>query len=81
MPLVTSKQLMEKAEEGRYAVGAFNAVNMETAQGIIAAAEEENSPLIVQVTQTTLKLHGARGTGVTHLHTCREDECACSGAS
>src|SRR5690606_16833275 len=54
MPLVTSKQLMEKAEEGGYAVGAFNAVNMETAQAILKAAEEEKSPLIIQVTQTTL---------------------------
>jgi fructose-bisphosphate aldolase class II len=45
---------MEKAEEGRYAVGAFNAVNMETAQAILGAAEEERSPLIIQVTQTTL---------------------------
>lgn len=54
MPLVTSKELMEEAERGNYAVGAFNAINMETAQAIFWAAEEVRSPLILQITQTTL---------------------------
>jgi fructose-bisphosphate aldolase class II len=53
MPLVTSVELMEDAVAREYAVGAFNAINMETAQAIIAAAEAEKSPLILQVTQTT----------------------------
>jgi len=54
MPLVTTGELMAAAEQGGYAVGAFNAVNMETSQAIVSAAEEERSPLILQVTQTTL---------------------------
>jgi fructose-bisphosphate aldolase, class II len=54
MPLVTAKDLLAHADAEGYAVGAFNAINMETAQAIIQAAEEENSPVIVQVTQTTL---------------------------
>ena len=54
MPLVTSKEIVTKAQEGHYAVGAFNAVNMETAQAIVAAGLIENSPLIIQITQTTL---------------------------
>jgi fructose-bisphosphate aldolase class II len=52
--LVPSKELVEAAKAGGYAVGAFNAVNMETAQAIFAAAEKEKSPLIIQVTQTTM---------------------------
>ena len=52
--LVPSKELVEAARAGGYAVGAFNAVNMETAQAIFAAAEETRSPLIIQVTQTTM---------------------------
>ncbi|MBD3182610.1 ketose-bisphosphate aldolase [Candidatus Poribacteria bacterium] len=52
--LVPSKELVQDAKAGGYAVGAFNAVNMETAQAIFAAAERENSPLIIQVTQTTM---------------------------
>jgi fructose-bisphosphate aldolase class II len=35
-------------------VGAFNAVNLETAQAILSAAEELHSPLILQFTQTSL---------------------------
>jgi len=45
---------MQDAEARSYAVGAFNAVNLESAQAIFTAAEETRSPLILQVTQTTL---------------------------
>ena len=55
MPLVTSAELMKNAMKREYAVGAFNAINMETAQAIMAAAHAEKSPLILQVTETTLK--------------------------
>ena len=53
--LVPSKELVEAAKSGGYAVGAFNAINMETAQAIFAAAEQTRSPFIIQVTQTTMK--------------------------
>jgi len=53
--LVPSKQLVVPAREEGYAVGAFNAVNMETAQAIFAAAEKASSPFIIQITQTTLR--------------------------
>lgn len=49
MPLVTSKEMFKKAYEGHYAVGAFNVNNMEIIQGIVNAAKEEESPLILQV--------------------------------
>ncbi|MBO5776075.1 MAG: class II fructose-1,6-bisphosphate aldolase [Clostridia bacterium] len=49
MPLVTSKEMFEKAYAGGYAVGAFNVNNMEIIQGIVAAGKEENAPLILQV--------------------------------
>jgi len=49
MPLVTSKEMFKKAYEGQYAVGAFNVNNMEIIQGIVEAAQEERSPLILQV--------------------------------
>lgn len=49
MPLVTSKEMFQKAYEGGYAVGAFNVNNMEIIQGIVDAAKEENAPLILQV--------------------------------
>ena len=48
MPLVTTKDMFKKAYEGHYAVGAFNVNNMEIVQGIVDAAKEEESPLILQ---------------------------------
>ena len=49
MALVTSKEMFQKAYEGKYAVGAFNVNNMEIVQGIVDAAKVENAPLILQV--------------------------------
>lgn len=49
MPFVTTKEMFKKAYEGHYAVGAFNVNNMEIVQGIVDAAKEEQSPLILQV--------------------------------
>lgn len=49
MPLVTSKEMFEKAYAGGYAIGAFNVNNMELIQGITEAAKELNAPLILQV--------------------------------
>lgn len=49
MGLVTTKEMLEKAYKGGYAVGAFNVNNMEIIQGIMEAATEQNSPVILQV--------------------------------
>ncbi len=49
MPLVTTKEMFKKAYEGKYAVGAFNVNNMEIIQGIVEAAAETKSPLVLQV--------------------------------
>ena len=47
--LVQSKEMLEKARAERYAVGSFNIFNMESARAIIAAAEEEQAPVMLQV--------------------------------
>ena len=49
MPLVTTKEMFEKAYNGGYAIGAFNVNNMEIIQGITEAAAELKAPLILQV--------------------------------
>jgi len=49
MPLVSPAEMFKKAYAGGYAIGAFNVNNMEIIQGIMSAAEEERSPLILQV--------------------------------
>lgn len=56
--LTTSKELLLKARAGRYAIGAFNANNMEIVQAIIETAEEEKSPVIVQASQGAIKYAG-----------------------
>ena len=49
MPLVSPKEMFQKAYTGGYAIGAFNVNNMEIIQGIMAAGQEERAPLILQV--------------------------------
>jgi len=49
MAIVTSTEMFKKAYAGKYAIGAFNVNNMEIIQGITEAANEENAPLILQV--------------------------------
>ncbi len=51
MPIVTSKEMFEKAYNGGYAIGAFNVNNMEIIQGITEAAIEQRAPLILQVSK------------------------------
>ena len=55
MPLVTSKEMLLKAQKGGYAVGAFNAENMEMVKAIIQAAEELKAPVMIQTTPSTVK--------------------------
>ncbi len=45
--LVNLNDVLKPAQKGKYAVGLFNAVNLELARGIIAAAEQTGSPVIM----------------------------------
>lgn len=56
--LVTGKDILLHAQDNSYAVGSFNANNMEIVQAIIGAAEEMNSPVIIQASQGGLKYAG-----------------------
>ena len=58
MALVTTKEMFEKAMQGKYAIGAFNVNNMELIQGIVDAAEEQNSPVILQASSSAIKYAG-----------------------
>ena len=58
MPLVTTNEMLKKAQEGHYAVGAFNVENMEIVMAVLKAAEEMNSPVIMQTTPSTVKYAG-----------------------
>ena len=63
--LVNVKTMLEEAKAGKYAVGAFNTVNLETTRAIIEAAKELSSPVIVQLTEKTFDYAGGRA--IFHL--------------
>jgi len=58
--LITNKELLKAAREGRYAVGAFNINNMEFLQAITGAAEELASPVIIAISEGAIKYAGFR---------------------
>lgn len=58
MPLTSPKEMFAAAYAGGYAIGAFNVNNMEIIQGIMGAASEEKSPVILQVSAGARKYAG-----------------------
>lgn len=56
MALVTSREMLLDAQKHHYAVGAFNVENMEMAQAVVAAAEELQTPVMIQTTPGTLNM-------------------------
>ena len=55
MPLVPMKQVLDEARKGGYGVGAYNVNNMEQIQAIMAAAQQTQSPVIVQASRGALQ--------------------------
>ena len=55
MPLVPMRQILDEAAKGGYGVGAFNVNNMEQIQAIMQAANDTNSPIIIQASRGALK--------------------------
>ena len=58
MPLATLRQVLDEAAKGGYGVGAFNVNNMEQLQGIVDAAVETSSPVIVQASRGAIAYAG-----------------------
>jgi tagatose 1,6-diphosphate aldolase GatY/KbaY len=57
--LTPTKTMLQMAEEGGYAIGAFNVYNLEGVRAVVAAAEEEYSPAILQLHPASLR-HGGK---------------------
>ena len=55
MPIVPMKILLSEAEKRNIAIGAFSVGNMEMVMGAVAAAEELNAPIILQIAEVRLK--------------------------
>ncbi|MCX5777349.1 MAG: class II fructose-bisphosphate aldolase [Candidatus Firestonebacteria bacterium] len=58
MPLMSSTEWLLKAQKEKFGIGAFNANNMEFVEAIIEVAEEEQAPVIIQVSQGAIKYAG-----------------------
>ncbi|MDN5359903.1 MAG: fructose-bisphosphate aldolase, class [Thermotogaceae bacterium] len=58
MPYVPTKEILDDANKKYYGVGAFNINNLEFLQAIIEAAEEENSPVIIETSEGAIKYAG-----------------------
>lgn len=54
MPLANMKALLKDAQEKNYAVGSFSVANLEMIQGVVKAAEETKSPVILQIAEVRL---------------------------
>ena len=55
---VTTKEMLRAAQAGKYAIGAFNCENMEMAMAIVAAAEAQKAPVMLQTTPSTVSYAG-----------------------
>lgn len=58
MPLVTTNEMLLRAQAEHHAVGAFNVENLEMVMAVMQAAEETKSPVIMQTTPSTIKYAG-----------------------
>jgi fructose-bisphosphate aldolase class II len=66
MPLVSMKEMMIKGKQEGYAIGQFNLNNLEFTQAILQAAQEENSPVILGVSEGAARYMGGFTT-VVHM--------------
>jgi fructose-bisphosphate aldolase class II len=56
--LVTLSEVLKVAQQQHFAVGAFNAANLELTEAIISAAEEMHAPVIVQTSEKAIEYAG-----------------------
>ena len=56
--LVSMTDMLNKALEGKYAVGQFNINNLEWTQAVLQAAQEEKSPVILGFSEGAAKYMG-----------------------
>ncbi|MGX6961980.1 class II fructose-bisphosphate aldolase [Vagococcus xieshaowenii] len=58
MALVSAAEMLKKAREGKYAVGAFNTNNLEWTKAILQGAQESNAPVMIQTSMGAAKYMG-----------------------
>jgi len=60
VPIVSLKDTLDRALADRYGVAAFNIVNDLTIEAVLAAAEQERAPVILQTSVKTVRMYGRR---------------------
>ncbi|HIW13530.1 MAG TPA: fructose-bisphosphate aldolase [Candidatus Salinicoccus stercoripullorum] len=73
MPLVSMKDMLNKARKEGYAVGQYNVNNLEFAQGILMATQEENAPVILGVSEGAARYMSGMKTVVKMIEALIED--------
>ncbi|MEA3321286.1 MAG: class II fructose-bisphosphate aldolase [Bacillota bacterium] len=73
MPLVSMTEMLKKANAEGYAVGQFNLNNLEFTQAILQAAQEENSPVILGVSEGAARYMGGFKTIVALVKALMEE--------
>lgn len=63
--LVHIKDIVDKAQNSGYGIGAFNICNLESALGVAEAAVRAKSPAIIQVSESAIKYMGLKP--ITHI--------------
>nr|BFE70788.1 hypothetical protein GCM10020092_040890 [Actinoplanes digitatis] len=58
MPVVAMKEILDRALAERYGVAAINIVNDLTIEAVLAAAEQERAPVILQTSVKTVDMYG-----------------------
>lgn len=60
MPLVTTRELVDHAVARQVAVGAFNIITLEHAEGVVEGAERAGAPVILQISENAVRFHDGR---------------------
>ena len=71
--LVSAKEMLQKARDEKYAVGQFNINNLEWTKAVLLTAEENNSPVILGVSEGAGKYMGGYKTVVGMVKGMIED--------
>ncbi len=58
MPVVSTKEMLDRALDERYGVAAFNIINDLSIEAVLAAAVDERAPVILQTSVKTVRMYG-----------------------
>ena len=59
MAITSTREMMDAAYRAGTGVGAFNVLHLETAEALVAAAEQAELPVILQISENCVKFHGS----------------------